>query len=133
MSQAVLTNRELCDRIMAAYGPHGIDELLGYLDPEVEWATTEQWMEREVWVGHAQVRAGLERFFAAWTHFSNELLEFRDGGDRFAVVSRMSGVAPTSGISAEMLAAGVIYVRDGVIVRVVGHSDPRRAMQEIAG
>lgn len=128
----MLTNRELCDRIMAAYGPHRIDELLGYLDPEVEWATTEQWMEREVWFGHARVRAGLERFFAAWTHFSNELLEFRDGGDRFAVVSRMSGVARTSGIRADMLAAGVIYVRDGVIVRVVGHSDPRHAMQEIA-
>ena len=133
MAEAILTNRELCDRIMAAYGPDGIDELLAYLDPGIEWATTEQWMEREVWLGHAGVRAGLERFFAAWTDFSNELVEFRDGGDRFAVVSRMSGVARTSGIKAEMLAPGVIYVRDGVIVRIVGYSDPQQAMREVGG
>ena len=30
-----------------------------------------------------------------------------------------------------MDAAGVCYVRDGVIVRIVGHSDARHAMQEV--
>ena len=131
--QAAISNRELCDRVVRAYRPDGIDELIALLHPEIEWATREQWKEREVWSGHAGVRAGLERFFAEWAEFSNELEEFRDGGDRFAVVSRMCGVARRTGITTEMRTSGVCEVRDGLIVRIVGHSDPDHALQAVGG
>jgi ketosteroid isomerase-like protein len=101
------------------------------LDPAIEWATTENWIEREVWYGHARVRSGLEGFYAGWTDFSNDFEEFRDGGDRFAVVTRMHGTARHTGIQTEMRTSGVCEVRDGLIVRIVGYSDPDAALKAV--
>jgi ketosteroid isomerase-like protein len=129
----VVSNRELCQRFLDAYRPDRIDDLLAMLDPAIAWATTETWVEREVWHGHAEVRAGLCRFFAAWEEISNDEIEvFSDGGDRFAVVTRMRGRAARTQIPTEMRTSGVVEVRDGLIVRIVGHSDPADALAAVA-
>lgn len=129
-----ISNRELCQRFLDAYHPDRIDDLLALLHPDIEWTTTETWVEHEVWYGHAGVRAGLRRFFSEWEEFSNDEVEaFRDGGDRFAVVTRMRGRSRGTHISTEMRTSGVGEVRDGLIVRVVGHSDPADALAAVAG
>jgi ketosteroid isomerase-like protein len=131
-AHTVIANRELCRRLLDAYRPGRVDELLLLLDPEIEWATTENWVEREVWYGLARVRVGLQRFFAEWEEFSNDFVEdFRDAGDRFAVTTRMRGTARHTGIRTEMRTAGVIEVRDGLIVRIVGYSDPAAALRAV--
>src|SRR5262245_4735778 len=126
-------NRELCQRFLDAYRPDRLDDLLALLHPEIEWATTETWVEREVWCGHAGVRVGLQRFFFEWDDFSNDEVEaFSDGGDVFAVVTRMRGRSRGTRISTEMRTSGVFAVRDGLIVRIVGHSDPADALAAVA-
>ncbi len=128
-----VSNRELCRRFLYAYHPDRLDDLLGLLHPDIEWATTETWVERGVWNGHAEVRAGLQRFFSEWEDFSNDEVEaFTDGGDKFAVVTRMRGRSPRTHIPTEMRTSGVLEVRDGLIVRVVGHSDPADALAAVA-
>jgi ketosteroid isomerase-like protein/rhodanese-related sulfurtransferase len=128
-----LSNRELCRRFLDAYRPGRLDDLLALLHPEIEWTTTETWVEREAWYGHAGVRAGLRRFFSEWDDFSNDEVEaFSDGGDRFAVVTRMRGRSRGTHIPTEMRTSGVIEVRDGLIVRIVGHSDPLDALAAVA-
>ena len=103
------------------------------LHPDIEWTTTETWVEREVWYGHAGVRAGLRRFFSEWEEFSNDEVEaFSDGGDKFALVTRMRGRSRGTHIPTEMRTSGVVEVRDGLIVRVVGHSDPADALAAVA-
>jgi ketosteroid isomerase-like protein len=127
-----VSNRELCRRFLEAYRPERLDDLLALLDPDIEWTNTETWVEREVWCGHAEVRAGLRRFFAEWEEFSNDEVEaFRDGGDKFAVVTRMRGRSRGTRIPTEMRTSGVIEVRDGLIVRIVGHSDPADALAAV--
>jgi ketosteroid isomerase-like protein len=131
--QESVSNRELCGRFLAAYHPDRLDDLLTLLHPEIEWATTETWVERGVWHGHAGVRAGLQRFFAEWEDFSNDEVEaFSDSGDRFAVVTRMRARSRRTHIPTEMRASGVMDVRDGLIVRIVGHSDPADALAAVA-
>jgi ketosteroid isomerase-like protein len=128
-----VSNRELCRHFVDAYRPDRLDDLLALLHPDIEWTTTETWVEREVWYGHAGVRAGLRRFFSEWGDFSNDEVEaFRDGGDRFAVVTRMRGVSRATRIPTEMRTSGVLEVRDGLIVRIVGHSDPADALAAVA-
>jgi ketosteroid isomerase-like protein len=128
-----LSNRELCRHFVDAYCPDRLDDLLALLHPDIEWTTTETWVEREVWYGHAGVRAGLERFFSEWEEFSNDEIEaFSECGDRFAVVTRMRGRSRTTHIPTEMRTSGVLDVRDGLIVRIVGHSDPADALAAVA-
>jgi ketosteroid isomerase-like protein len=127
------SNRELCRQFLDAYRPDRLDDLLALLHPDVEWTTTETWVEREVWHGHAEVRAGLQTYFSEWEEFSNDEIEaFRDGGDRFAVVTRMRGRSRGTHIPTEMRTSGVVDVRDGLIVRIVGHSDPADALAAVA-
>jgi ketosteroid isomerase-like protein len=103
------------------------------LHPRIEWSTTETWIEREVWYGHRGVRRGLERFYADWESFSNDLVEeFRDAGDRFAVVTRMRGRMRRTRIATEMVTSGVLEVRDGLIIRITGYSDPAAALRAVA-
>ena len=127
------TNREICDRFMEAYRLGRLDDVIAMLDPGIEWHTTELWVEREVWFGRGRVRSALERFFAEWEEFSNDLEEFRDGGDRFAIVSTMRGVSRLTGIRTEMKTSGVCEVRNGLIVRIVGYSDPADALKAVEG
>jgi ketosteroid isomerase-like protein len=128
-----VSNRELCRLFLDAYRPDRLDDLLALLHPDIEWSTTETWVEREVWYGHAGVRAGLRRFFSEWEDFSNDEVEaFSDGGDKFAVVTRMRGRSRGTHIPTEMRTSGVLEVRDGLIVRIVGHSDPADALAAVA-
>ena len=128
-----VSNRELCRHFVDAYRPGRLDDLLAMLHPDIEWTTTETWVEREVWYGHAGVRAGLRRFFSEWEEFSNDEVEaFSDGGDKFALVTRMRGRSRRTHIPTEMRTSGVVEVRDGLIVRVVGHSDPADALAAVA-
>ncbi len=127
------SNRELCRHYLDAYRPDRLDDLLALLHPDIEWTTTETWVEHEVWYGHAGVRAGLRRFYAEWEEFSNDEVEaFSDGGDKFALVTRMRGRSRRTRIPTEMRTSGVLEVRDGLIVRVVGHSDPADALAAVA-
>jgi ketosteroid isomerase-like protein len=128
-----VSNQELCRQFADAYCPDRLDDLLALLHPDIEWSTTETWVEREVWYGHAGVRAGLRRFFSEWEEFSNDEVEaFSDGGDKFALVTRMRGLSRVTHIPTEMQTSGVVEVRDGLIVRVVGHSDPADALAVVA-
>lgn len=128
-----LANRVLCERFLDAYRPGRIDDLLALLHPDIEWTTTETWVEHEVWHGHAGVRAGLKRFYSEWEEFSNDEVEsFSDGGDKFAVVTRMRGRSRGTRILTEMRTSGVHEVRGGLIVRIVGHSDPADALAAVA-
>ena len=128
-----ISNRELCQRFLDAYRADRLDDLLALLHPDIEWTTTETWVEHEVWYGHAGVRAVLRRFFSAWEDFSNDQIDaFSDGGDKFAVVTRMRGRSRGTHISTEMRTSGVGEVRDGLIVRIVGHSDPADALAAVA-
>ena len=52
-------------------------------------------------------------------------------GDRFAVVTLMRGRSKGAHIATEMRTSGVIEVRDGLIVRIVGHSDPEDAIAAV--
>jgi ketosteroid isomerase-like protein len=108
-----ISNRELCRRFLDAYQPGRLDALLDLLHPRIEWSTAETWIEREVWDGHRGVRRGLERFYTEGESFSNDPLEeFRDAGDRFAVVTRMRGRMRRTRIATEMVTAEVAEVRD---------------------
>jgi len=128
-----VANRELCQRFLDAYRPDGLDDLLALLHPDIEWTSTETWVDREVWHGHAAVRAGLASFFSEWEDFSNDEVEdFRDGGDKFAVVTQMRGRSRGTRIATEMRTSGVFELRDGLIVRIVGHSDPADALAAVA-
>ena len=128
-----VSNRELCRRFVDAYRPARLHDLLALLHAHIEMTTTETRVEREVWYGHAGVRAGLRRFFSEWEEFSNDEVEaFSDGGDKFAVVTRMRGRSRSTHIPTEMQTSGVFDVRDGLIVRIVGHSDPADALAAVA-
>jgi ketosteroid isomerase-like protein len=127
-----MDNLALCQSMLDAYRPGHVDSLIELLDPAIVWATTEGWVEREVWRGRDEVRAALESFFDEWEEFSNdEILTFHDGGDCFAVATTMRGRHRHTGIETKKETAGVIDVQDGRIIRVVGYDSGKAAIEAV--
>jgi SnoaL-like protein len=60
---------EITRRAIEAYGPEGLDGVLRYYHPEVEWTSTEDYIERATYRGHE----GLRRYFGTMEEQFNDL------------------------------------------------------------
>jgi ketosteroid isomerase-like protein len=70
MSQA---NVEFARRFFDTFNREGVEAVLTYFDPEVEWLAPPEWLEEHVYEGHQ----GLRKLAAAWgDNFEEYRLDF---------------------------------------------------------
>lgn len=82
----------------AAFNRGGVDAILDFLDPEIEWRMYEQFTrESRVYRGHSGAREVLNVFEENFDDFKAEPLEFIDVSDRVVVPVRLTGRAKGSG------------------------------------
>jgi len=95
-------NIEIARRAYAAFALSGIEGILPYLDPEIEWRMWERFSrEPRVFHGHDGVRRALGIFEENYDDFKAEPKEFIDAGDRVVVPVRLSGNVKGTGKLAE--------------------------------
>src|SRR4051812_40507447 len=81
-----------------AFNRGGIEAILEFLDPEIEWHMWEEFSRTpRVYRGHDGVREVLALFFENYDDFRAEPLEFIDGGEDVVVPVRLGGRAKGSG------------------------------------
>ncbi|MGH2955715.1 MAG: nuclear transport factor 2 family protein [Solirubrobacterales bacterium] len=91
-------NLEIARRAYAAYNAGGVEAILDFFDPEIEWRMWEEFArEPRVYQGHAGVREALSVFESEFDGFGAEPHEFIDAGDRIVVPVRLGGRAKGSG------------------------------------
>jgi uncharacterized protein len=91
-------NVEIARRAYAAYSHGGIEAILDFLDPEIEWRMFEQFArDPRVYIGHAGVREALSVFHENFDDFGVEPHEFIDAGDSVVVPVRLHGKAKGTG------------------------------------
>ena len=96
-------NVEIVRRAFAGSQEDGLEGLMLYLDPEIEWTTTGAFVEAATYRGHAGVRRYLGSMEEEFEDLSNRPEELIDAGDRVFVRSRISGRGKRSGAPAELL------------------------------
>jgi ketosteroid isomerase-like protein len=122
-------NVEIVKAIFAAW-ERGDFSSVAWADPEIEY-------ERPGPMGG--VARGVEemgRAFGEWlqafSNFSVEVREFRDAGDKVVVTQVFRGEGRGSGIPIdEIPGAAVLTLRNGKVVRIVGYTDPDKALGDV--
>ena len=91
-------NIQIARRAYAAFNAAGIDGILDFLDPEIEWRMWEQFArEPRIYRGHDGVREVLGVFRENFDDFAAEPTEFIDAGDHVVVPVRLTGKEKGSG------------------------------------
>jgi ketosteroid isomerase-like protein len=91
-------NVEIARRAYAAFSHKGVEGILAFLDPEIEWRMWERFARGpRVFHGHQGVREVLSIFAENYDDFTVEPLEFIDAGESVVVPVRLSGRAKGSG------------------------------------
>jgi uncharacterized protein len=116
---------EIVRRSFDAFERDGLNGLLAYLDPEIEWTTTGTFIESDTYRGHDGVRRYLGAMLDEFEDARAEPTELIDAGEQVVVSIRYSGRGKQSGAPVELTMTQVCSVRDGVAVRIRNY--PTRA------
>ena len=112
-------NVDIARRAYEAFNGGGVDAILAFLDPEIEWRMFESFArDPRVYQGHEGVREVLSLFEENFDAFQAEPHEFIDAGDRIVVPVRLHGRAKGTGEEASF-----------ELVHVWTTSDEQRASQ----
>jgi ketosteroid isomerase-like protein len=122
-------NVEIVRRAIEAYGREGLDEVLRYYHPEIEWTSTGDYIERGTYRGHD----GLRRYFGTMEEEFEDLriepVELIDAGGWVISSVRFTGRGKASDAPVEMTLISVGSLRDGLIYRVRNYPDMAEALE----
>jgi ketosteroid isomerase-like protein len=111
-------NTELVRAYLDAFATGGVDAIVGFWDPEINWRAAEGALDD---VGEMHGTAAVRRYVQEWVDLFDDFRvvpeEIRDVGDgRVISVQRISGRAKISGVATEFRFAAVVMIRDAKIV-----------------
>jgi ketosteroid isomerase-like protein len=124
-------NVAVARRAYDAFERDGLDGLLRYLHPEIEWTTTGTFIEAGTYRGHEEVRRYLGSMLDEFEDSRNEPQELIDAGDQVVVSARLTGRGKRSGAPVELTLTSVAAVRDGMFVRVRNYSTKAEALEAV--
>jgi ketosteroid isomerase-like protein len=125
-------NVEAVRRALEAYEREGLDGYLRYLDPEIEWTSTDAYIERATYRGHEGVRRYLGTMEEEFEDVRVEPVELIDAGEQVISSVRVSGRGKGSGAPVELTLISVGWLRNGVAYRIRNYPDMAAAL-EVAG
>jgi ketosteroid isomerase-like protein len=121
-------------RAYAAYNTDGVEGIIEFLDPEIEWRMWEQFArEPRVYQGHAGVREALGVFTENFEEFGADPHEFIDAGDKVVVPVRLHGTLKGSSEESSFELVQVWTEGDGGRARRLDVYDSKEEALEAAG
>jgi ketosteroid isomerase-like protein len=122
-------SQENVEIVRRAFATEGIEELMAYLDPEIEWTTTGMFLDAATYRGHEGVRGYLGAMEAAFDDLRDASEEIIDAGEVVLVAQVISGRDKRSGARAEFTRTSVCSVRDGKIVHIRSYRSKAEALE----
>jgi uncharacterized protein len=114
-------NVDVVRRALAAFPRGDVEEMLSYLDPDLEWhSAIVGGAEGNVYRGHDGFRRWLVDSFESFEELRNEWSEFRDLGDRVLVFGHVKARGRESGVEIDSPMGWVFTVRRGRAVKAEG-------------
>jgi ketosteroid isomerase-like protein len=121
-------NVELVRRGFEAFNARKVEDLVAICDPNCELVPFRAQLEGITYRGHEGVRRFMHDMDQDWAEFRIEPVEFHDRGDVVGMVGRVTGAGHGSGVEIDALAGFVFEVHNGLITKLVSHSDPATAL-----
>ena len=116
-----LQDIEIVRGLLEAYAGGDVEEMLKYVDPEVELhSAIVGGAEANVFQGHDGFRRWHAESSASFGELRTELTEYRDLGDRVLGFGHISARGRESGVEIDSPTGWVFTVRNGKVVRAEG-------------
>jgi ketosteroid isomerase-like protein len=122
-------SQENVEIVRRAFATEGIEGLMKYLDAEIEWTTTGEFLEAATYRGHEGVREYLGAMDAAFDDLRDTSEEIIDAGEVVLVTQRISGRDRRSGMPLESTVTSVCSVGDGKIVQIQSYRSKPDALE----
>ena len=107
-------NVELVRRGIAAWNRRDLDAWLSFATPDIEWMPAgPAAVERTVYRGYDEVRAGIEAVFETWDVFECQETEMQDLGEASLWLGRVHMRGNASGVELDQEFAIYSVARDG--------------------
>jgi ketosteroid isomerase-like protein len=117
---------------LEAWSRGGVDEVMEFLDPEIEVHTPTELLNAGTFHGHKGYRAWLGEWMDAWDEFELKVLSAEPVGERHVLVEvyqRATGAG--SGVEVEMQVTQMYEVRDGKAIRFHIYPERDRALAAV--
>jgi ketosteroid isomerase-like protein len=124
-------NVEIVRRSFDQFAREGLGSVLGYFDSEIEWTTTDGYLEAATYRGHEGIRRYFETLTGEFENVRMEADELIDAGDHVLVCVRMSGRGKASGADVELTLTSVCSLREGKFVRIRNYPDKAEALEAV--
>jgi ketosteroid isomerase-like protein len=126
-------NVEIVRRSWDAWGRGGVDAMLEFLDPQVEWRVRADLPDAGTYRGHEGIRQLIARFEEVLEDMGVEAQEYIDAGDRVVVPLHWWGRGRLSGVEvAERQGeTWVLTVGDGRITKVEEYRHKQEALEAV--
>ena len=124
-------NLDLVRTTFAAWGRGGLDAVLAFLDPEVDWRVRADLPDAGTYHGHEGVRRLLARFEEVLEGIGFEAQDYIDAGDRVVVPLHWWGRGRLSGVEVaeHQGETWVFTVHDGRITEVEEYRHKQQALE----
>ena len=110
---------EVVRAALESFNEGGVEAVIEYLDPDVEWVAPPEWLEEPVYYGHDGVRHVSAIWRETFDEYRLDLEEVIDAGDHVvALVTRRGRIKRSEGDPIEQRIGYDWTVRDGKGVRV---------------
>ena len=118
-------------RSFEAFQIDGLEGLLRYVHPGIEWTTTGAFVEAATYRGHEGVRRYLGSMLDEFDDAHIEPEELIDAGDQVVVLARISGRGKQSGAAVELKLMSVGSLRAGKLFRIRNHATKADALEAV--
>ncbi len=123
-------NAEIVQQALEAYSRGALEEMLPYLDPDVEWhSAIVGGAEGNTYYGHEGFRTWFVESFESFDELRTELSEFRDLGDRVLAFGRIHARGRESGVEIDAPTGWVFTVRRGKLAKAEGFLSREQALE----
>jgi uncharacterized protein len=123
-------NVEIVRRALESFPRGDVEEMLSYLDPELEWhSAIVSGAEGNVYRGHDGFRRWFADSFESFEELRNEWTEFRDLGDRVLALGHVKARGRESGVEIDSPMGWVFTVRRGRAVKAEGFLSQAEALE----
>ena len=122
-------NVEVVRQALQAFELRGIDAMLEFCSPEIEYRVRRDLPDARTYHGHDGLRALAAEWQRLFEDFRLEPEELIAAGDSVVAMMRISGRGATSGVETGNPYAAVIAVRDRKLVRISDYPTKREVLE----
>lgn len=127
-----VTNVEVVRGLYAAFAKGDIANVLGVLDPEIEWTEAEGFPYGGTYTGpQAVLQNVFIKLGTEWDDYRADPQEILDAGERIVALGTYSGTFKATGKSMRVPFAHVMTLKDGKVVRFVQYTDTLKVSEAL--